>query len=204
MSTDDTDRRAKRLTRCHCGETASAATDKYGNPACMAHKADPKPPPLANPEPFAPEAVATWEKMQNEAARRDMVGAVRVNVVGVDESGRKPKGAEDWYYREPRATPDEHHDQAIVVGHGDSARLMWQQATPIHARNAPFADPKTAKRVARELSDAASAREYFRMSALHVADQVAGVPTAELAVLGGLSEAGLQRRIRKARKASRR
>lgn len=176
MSTD-TDRRTKRLTLCKCGETATGARDREGRPACRAHAA---PAELLPIRPDPPPKVTDGA-----------IGGLR-GMAGRDETGTTPEGADDWYYREPRNSPRANRqDSPIVV----NDRLMWQQATPIHVKGAPFGDPRTHRTIARGITEAEAQRKAFEVAA-GMWDEEIGRDDAAVAEGMGVSRS----RVRRARK----
>jgi DNA-binding CsgD family transcriptional regulator len=75
---------------------------------------------------------------QRLAARESSSSAMPGSLLGRDEDGRVGYETEPWNHRQPQAYPDLHHDQPIVFGTGDTAKVMWQQATPMHTSGARY------------------------------------------------------------------
>ena len=114
-----------------CGDAASLMLDSRGRPACIAHGSlDQRPGAPVDATPFSPEAVDTYVRVQEEAARRDRAGAIRVNVVGVDESGKRPRGALPWHWCYGKQPIFVH---GAVYGGTDEARHLVRGITEAEA-----------------------------------------------------------------------
>lgn len=177
---------SKRVSRCTepgCTETPTGAKHRNGGLACRKHAPAaellpirPEPPPKATDGMISPRAVE-----------------------GLDETGRRVEGAEDWYYREPSSRMTGRHYSPIVVNN----RLMWQQPTPIHVKGVPFASPKVAATVAREISEAQAQRVSRTLLLDGAVADLRGMRASDIREaisreLGTLSARQLKRRARKA------
>jgi len=89
-------------------------------------------------------------------------------LVGQRPDGTVAPGAVNWHWRPPRLEPDDHHEQAIVLGTPGASgaivcgavppTLHFQQAAPVHVRGARIdSAPAVATRI-REISEAEAAR----------------------------------------------
>lgn len=165
-----------------------------------------------NPADYPPEAVSIWEETQRLAARESNSSAMPGAMLGRDEDGRVGYMTEPWEHRQPQATPDLHHDQPIVLGSGDSARLMFQQATPMHTSGAMYRKKtprsrvhlKTEREAAEEIAerDAAARGQLAVLSPVErelVEREARGEKRAAIARAMGLTERQVKRGLEKAR-----
>lgn len=95
-------------------------------------------------------------------------------LIGTRPDGTVAPGAYDSFYRPPRETPDDHHELPIVIGQGDAARLMWQQAPPVHVRGARLDTEREQRRRARRKADAALFGEWAEEQRGQIAEYVGG------------------------------
>lgn len=160
-----------------------------------------------NPADYPPEAVSVWERMQSLAARESNSSAMRGAMLGRDEDGRVAYMTEPWEHRQPQATPDLHHDQPIVLGSGDSARLMFQQATPMHVGGSIYRTKAPRSRVKsmseREAAEVIKALDRAGVSSLTqmvLSLDAEGYSNAEIAERCRITIDGVKSRLKKARR----
>lgn len=158
-------------------------------------------PPLPMPEPvrvqapdvttFPPEAVETWRRLQDEERRRNRVGALRANVVGVNEDGEKPEGATDSLCRNLSAMPVRGHDEMAITLGGE---VFFTQAPAVHVPGAEYATadgklPRDVKAILRHGRIVEAQRYEHRAAMLHAADDAAGLAPWEVAERVGVTRA---------------
>lgn len=174
---------------CQCGSIASGAFDERGwycvdcaekRPSTTAH------PPRVGESP------------------RAAAGMISANVRGVTDDGTRPDGAESWEWRPPRAKPDAHHDQQIVVGN----TLQFQQSPPVHVNGSATKQAKAKSRgAARAEARADLQRIGDRLAELGLTKQehevwrlrrVCGYRKQEIATRLGMTETAVKKALERA------
>ena len=69
---------------------------------------------------------------------------------GVDETGKRPDGAVDWWFRQPQEVCDLHHDEPIQL----AGRECYQQSPPVHVAGTPPKRPSGTTRKTASLDAA--------------------------------------------------
>jgi len=165
-----------------------------------------------NPADFPPEAVTIWEETQRLAARESNSSAMPGAMFFRDENDNPVGTTEPWEFRPPQAHPDLHHDEPIVLGTGDGARLLWRQATPMHTGGARYrkktprsrARMKTEREAAEEIAEReAAARDQLAVltdiERQLVEREARGEKRAAIARAMGLTERQVKRGLERAR-----
>lgn len=151
MTRVDIDDRLAAFLRPHAERTAAPAPDREpehrGEPP-----APPEPPKFEKPNPaaFSPEAVATWQKVQQQ--QEQQAGTIALPI-GQQPDGTIAAGAHDDWHDTPIAEPDDHHQWPIVV----NGVVMFQQGPAMHCEGNVFGED--AASFAREFQRAVAIRQ---------------------------------------------